>query len=141
MDMSQIGQMIEPAMVALHAYLLAEAGREAAKEVGKEVGKGVVAAGKRVFGWLKDKLTGPAAGALEQVREKPDSASRGEALVAQLKVLAEENEAFAAELVALLEELRPELPKGGISQVMTFSGDVRNVKAAQITGDKNQVSQ
>jgi len=126
---------IEPASltasaVALLIPYLTTLGTEAAKAGGEAV----VAGGRRLLGWLKERLTGKARDALAELEKAPaDEAERG-VFEARLK------QALATD-PALLEGLRAllaELPKAATAQTMTFTGDAN--KGAQTAGDDNEVN-
>jgi hypothetical protein len=96
------------AVAALLPYLTA-AGKEAAKTVGKET----VEVGMKLLGWMREKLTGHAKEALDDLVAQPD---------------AEDNQAdLRKQLAKLLDshpELKPEL-QALVSQAQ-IAGDVMN---------------
>jgi hypothetical protein len=72
-------ELVAAAVGFLVPYLT-EAGKEAAKTIGKES----AGAGIKVLGWLRDKVTGRAKEALEDLEQQPDSADNQADLRKQL---------------------------------------------------------
>jgi hypothetical protein len=83
---------------------LTEAGKEAAKTVGKET----AGAGIKLLGWLREKLTGRAKEALEDLETQPASADNQADLRKQLAKLLEQQPDLAEQLRALLSEAPPQ---------------------------------
>lgn len=116
--------------VALLTPYLTTLGTEAAKAGGEAV----VAGGKRILGWLKERLTGKVKDALAELEKAPaDEAERG-VFEARLKQALATDPALLEGLQALLAEL----PKAETAQTMTLTGDAN--KGAQIAGDRNKVN-
>jgi hypothetical protein len=107
---------------------LIEIGKGGAKKIGE-------AGGDSVVGWLRSKMTGPAArealGDLEAAPENPDLQA---ALRVQLAKLLTKEPALLAELQALL----PTPGVGGDSMAQHVEG--AGAKGAQIKGDGNSVT-
>jgi hypothetical protein len=80
---------------------LTEAGKEAAKTVGKET----AGAGIKLLGWLRDKVTGRAKEALEDLEKQPDSAENQADLRKQLAKLLEQQPDLAEQLRLLLPDV------------------------------------
>jgi phage shock protein A len=115
--------------VGVLAPYLTEAGKEAAKTIGKETAEG----GLKLFGWMREKLTGRAKEALTELEEKPDSQLNQDDLRTQLAKLLEKQPDLVPQLQELLAEAKPQ---GDIlSQTVGAGG-----KASQIKGDRNKVS-
>ena len=123
-------------VAALKAAVLAAG----AKEVAGAAVKSTVDTGKRVLGWLKDKLTGVNKAVLDQAIEKPETNARWDTFGSQLRGLIEEDPAFAKEFAAFLKEAMPEAITDTTTQTATVT-DASNVNIAQIKGSDNQVNQ
>ena len=108
---------------ALTGYLTAGA-TEAAKAVGKEA----VEQGKRLVGWLRERLRGDAKEALADLRTEP-SEQTAAAFRRQLEAALAADPALLESLRALLAEL-PEAVRFG-DQAITVTGDSNKVAGAQ----------
>jgi hypothetical protein len=115
--------------VGVLAPYLTEAGKEAAKTIGKETAEG----GLKLFGWMREKLTGRAKEALTELEEKPDSQLNQDDLRTQLAKLLEKQPDLVPQLQALLSEAKP------LGDVLTQTVG-EGAKASQIKGDQNTVS-
>jgi hypothetical protein len=118
------------AAVGMLAPYLTEAGKEAAKTVGKET----AGAGLKLFGWMRERLSGPAKDALAELEDKPGSQLNQDDLRTQLAKLLEKEPDLVPQLRELLSQ---EQTQGNvISQTVGAGG-----KASQITkGNQNTVS-
>lgn len=126
------GELVAAAEVAAGAVsvlspYLTEAGKEAAKAAGKEL----AGQGFKLLGWLRGKLTGPAADALTALEEKPERESRQGVLKLQLGEFLEDNPALLDELRAMLKEQTPQ----GQSLVLKVDGDYND--AVQLGNGSN----
>jgi hypothetical protein len=114
------------AIVAAAVNLMAQG---AAKKTGEET----VSAGLKLLRWMRDKLTGRAKEALEDMEKDPSSEDNRADLRKQLiKQLEGQPQ--------LLEELRSLVPaseQAAAQQVINQTGD--NNRAAQVAGQNNQV--
>jgi hypothetical protein len=130
-DMGQV-------VTALQAAVLAAG----AKEVAGSAVKSTVASGKKVLGWLREKLAGFHAQGLEHACEKPEEDSRWETFKTQLQGLIKEDPAFAEEFGALLKEAMPEAIGDTITQTARVGDVSGKVNIAQIgKGSGNQITQ
>jgi hypothetical protein len=111
---------------ALTGYLTAGA-TEAAKTAGKEA----VEQGKRLVGWLRERLHGPAKEALADLRTEP-SEQTAAAFRQQLETSLAADPALLDGLRALLAEL-PEAVRYG-EQTATVTGDWNEVYQVQGSG-------
>lgn len=120
-------QLAQNTIEFLKPYLLAEGGN-LAKE-------GLSAAHKKLFGWLKSRLTKPAqGGALAEAVQSPQDAGALEALQLQIRRALEQQEDFRKELLERLpKEFHPQT-----TQTMNVTGD--NNKSGQISGTGNSMS-
>ena len=114
--------------VGVVAPYLAAAGTEAAKALGKEA----VEAGKKVLGWMKAKLTGPAAEALTELEQAPGDHLNAPVLEKQLGKALLAEPALLAELRQLLAEVKAEAV---VTQTMNVTGD--NNISGQLAGSGN----
>jgi len=117
------------AAVTLLAPYLTEAGKEAAKTVGKETAEG----GFKLLGWMREKLTGRAKEALQELEEKPDSQLNQDDLRTQLAKLLERQPELVPDLRALVEGART--PGEVMNQNVGAGG-----KAIQFKGNQNTSS-
>ena len=108
---------------ALTGYLTAGA-TEAAKTAGKEA----VEQGKRLVGWLRERLHGPAKEALADLRTEP-SEKTAAAFRQQLETSLAANLALLEGLRALLAEV-PEAVRYG-TQIISVTGDNNKTGTAQ----------
>ncbi len=109
------------------------------EEFAKKVGGAAYGGVEKLFGLVKEKLTGPAeAAALVSLEARPDDARRQGALEVQIEQALEADAEFAASLRALIENVEKE---GGapVTQILNVTGD-RN-KSTQISGSGNTVVQ
>jgi hypothetical protein len=107
---------------------LIEIGKGGAKKIGE-------AGGDSVVGWLRSKMTGPAAReALADLEAAPENPDLQAALRVQLAKLLTKEPALLAELQALL----PTPGVGGDSMAQHVEG--AGAKGAQIKGDGNSVT-
>ena len=113
---------------------LTEAGKEAAKTVGKDT----AGAGIKLLGWLRDKVTGRAKEALEDLEKQPDSADNQADLRKQLARLLEEQPDLAEQLRSLLPDVQSH--DSSIHQTAGAGAqaiqNVRNQNTASITVSK-----
>jgi tetratricopeptide (TPR) repeat protein len=117
------------AAVALISPFLAKVGEGAAKKVGEESAGSAF----KVLGWMRDKLTGRAQEALNDLERNPESTDNQADLRKQLTKLLEAEP-------GLLDELRTLLPKeapSGYSMTQTLGA---GAKGAQIKGSRNTTS-
>ncbi len=93
---------IELAAAAVAALLpyLTEAGKEAAKAVGKETAE----AGIKLLGWMREKLTGHAKDALDDLAAKPGSEDNQADLRKQLAKLLDGQPQLVSELRPLVSQ-------------------------------------
>jgi hypothetical protein len=98
--------MIDPtllattAVAALSPYFL-----EAAKGAAGKAGEDAYAGGKKLFEWLKQKLTGDAQKALERVEADPGNSDKQAALRVGLSEALEADSGLHTELASLLQSL------------------------------------
>ncbi len=92
-------ELAAAAVAALLPYLT-EAGKEAAKTVGKETAE----AGMKLLGWMRDKLTGRAKEALDDLVAQPDSQDNQADLRKQFAKLLDEQPQLASELRSLVSQ-------------------------------------
>lgn len=119
-------EIVIGALVAAAVKLVAEG---AAKKTGEET----AGAGFKLLGWMRDKLTGRAKEALEDVEKDPSSEDNKADLRKQLLKQLEGQP-------QLLEELRSIVPaneQSAAQQAMNQLGD--NNRAAQVAGQNNDV--
>ena len=104
-----------------------------AKKVGDAAATGV----GKLSVLIKEKLTGRAEEALADLAEDPGSEDNQADLRKQLKKAMEEDQAFAEEIRALVEDVQA---KGGdqVSQIMNVTGD--NNQSYQISGSGNVIN-
>jgi len=110
------------AAVAVLSPYLVEGGKEAAKTAAKDL-----------YTWLKDKLTGRAAEALDDLEKAPASEDNQADLRKQLAKALEADPQLREELRRLLPEASA---AGGTTQTIDQSGS-SNARAAQVHGDRN----
>ncbi len=133
-----------PVMEALQAAVIAAGTKElagAAADTAKGASKSTVAAGGKVLGWLRGKLTGFHGQGLDHACEKPEEPARWTAFEAQLRSLMAEDEAFAQEFAALVKDAMPEAVGDVTVQTAKVGDGAKNTKIVQIKGSGNQVSQ
>lgn len=98
MDISlRIDELAAEALTMVQVYGLHQLGRAA----DAATDKAIEAAGK-FYGWLKTKLVGLPAAALDEAARKPDDETATETLRLQLRRLLADDEALRTELAALL---------------------------------------
>ena len=100
----------------------------------KAAAEPALTAGRKVWGWLKGKLTGNAVATAADVDAVPSKASARSKVTGLLQDVLEGNPDAAAELRELLDE------SGGvqaITQTANVTGD--NNTFAQVAGDRNKV--
>lgn len=119
------------AAVNLVTPYIAEAGKGAAKKIGEDS----VASAGRLLGWLRERLTGRAKEALDDLEGNPASEDNQADLRKQLAKLLAEKPELLAELRALLPA-DPAEAAGAMHQ--TVQGE--RAKGAQVRGDRNKVS-
>jgi len=107
--------------------------QEALKGGAKKLGEEGAGATIKLLGWLRDKLTGRAKEALDDLEKDPSSADNQADLRKQLAKFLDENPGLLADLQALI----PTKPDAGVSVTQTV-GD--NSKAGQAVGDQNSIS-
>ncbi len=117
------------AAVGLLAPYLTEVTKEAAKTIGKETAE----AEFKLLGWMREKLTGRAKEALQELEEKPNSQLNQDDLHTQLAKLLEKQPELASQLRALMEEART--PGEAMNQNVGAGG-----KAIQTKGNQNTSS-
>jgi hypothetical protein len=114
------------AAVMLVTPILAEVGKGAANKLGEESAEG----GLKLLGWLRDKMTGRAREALNDLEDDPGSEDNRADLRKQLAKQLESQP-------DLLVELRSLLPQGAVGDTMTLTVSGTDNKAAQIKGTGN----
>jgi hypothetical protein len=119
-------EMTIGALVAAAIKLVAEG---AAKKTGEEA----ASAGLKVLTWMREKLTGRAKEALQDLEDNPSSEDNQADLRKQLTKQLETQ----PELVAELRSLIPPNVQGGGQQIMNQTGDQN--RAAQVEGVENKV--
>lgn len=128
-------------IVHVVAALKAAVLEEGVKEVAGEVTKSTVAAGKKVLGWLKKKLTGAEADALEKACKEPEKAKHWKIVKMNLRELVEDDPQFAAGFLALLKEALPEAVGDRITQRANVGDGAEKVSIVIVNGSDNQISQ
>jgi hypothetical protein len=108
---------------------LAEAGKEAAKTVGSKTADTAI----KVLGWMREKMTGRAKEALDDLENNPDSQLNQDDVRTQLAKLLEQRPELVRQLTNLLSERQAQ----GDVLIQTV-GD--GGKASQIKGNLNTVS-
>src|SRR3954462_7506313 len=121
-----IAELTAAAVAATTTTALAGYFAAGATEVAKTVGKEAVEQGKRLVGWLRERLHGPAKEALADLRTEP-SEQTAAALRQQLEVSPAADPALLDGLRAILAEL-PEAVRYGEQK-------------AAVVGDRNEVYQ
>jgi len=126
MDISlPIEQLTAETMALVQVYGLHQLGRAA----DALTDKAIEAAGS-VYGWLKKKLIGLPAAALEDAARQPDDKTAIDTLRLQLRKLLADDEALRAELAALLPPAKVTGPVLKFVQTMHHTGaDSINVQA------------
>jgi len=123
---------IDVAITAAVALLAPYLG-EAAKSAAKEAGKGAASAAGQLLGWLRQKVTGRAKAALDDLEAEPGSEVNQQVLGLRLAEIAANDPGF-------LEELRRLLPAGAeakVRQDMTLGAGAAGV---QNVGQGNTIS-
>jgi len=117
------------AAVGFLAPYLTEAGKAAAKTVGSKTADGAIA----LLGWMREKMTGRAKEALDDLEKNPDSQLNQDDVRTQLAKLLEQRPELVPQLTHLLAE------RAAQGDVLTQTvGD--GGKASQIKGNQNTVS-
>ncbi len=130
MDMGLLVEMLCTAVLAAGA-----------KEVAGGTVKSTVATGKKILGWLQDKLPEFPAQGLKRACEKPESDRRWETFKTQLQDLIEEDSEFAAAFTSFLKETLPEAVGDTITQTATVGDGANKVNIVQIgKGSGNTIS-
>jgi hypothetical protein len=116
---------ISAAVAALAPYLA-----DAAKGAAEGVGEGAAHAAGRLLGWLRQKLTGRAKAALDDLEAEPQLETNQQILSLRLAELAAKQPIF-------LEELRRLLPAGAETEVRQRMTLGTGAKGAQTVGQGN----
>jgi hypothetical protein len=120
------------AEIALGA-LVAAAIKLVAEGAAKKTGEETAGAGFRLLGWMREKLTGRAKEALDDVEKDPSSADNQADLRKQLTKWLEAHPQLLSEFRSLV----PANEQSAAQQSMNQIGD--NNKAAQVGGQQNTV--
>jgi hypothetical protein len=115
--------------VGFLAPYLAEVGKEAAKTVGSKTADTAI----KLLGWMREKMTGRAKEALDDLEKNPESQLNQDDVRTQLAKLLEQKPDLVSQLADLLSESQRQ------GDVLTQTvGD--GGKASQIKGNQNTVS-
>ena len=130
--MIDIPALATSAVALLSPYLV-----KGSEAFAKKVGDAAFAGVGKLSVLVKEKLTGRAEEALADLTEDPESEDNRADLRKQLKKAMEENQSFAEEVRALVEDVKD---KGGdqVSQMMHVTGD--NNQSYQIAGSINVIN-
>ncbi len=102
----------------------------AAKEAAKTAGKEAAEAGFKLLGWMREKLTGRAKAALDDLEQQPGSQLNQDDLRTQLAKLLEKQPDLVPELRALVSQAQIQ---GGVMNQTVGAGG----KAIQNKGERN----
>ncbi|MGI9507675.1 MAG: hypothetical protein ACR2RE_31935 [Geminicoccaceae bacterium] len=129
--------MDTPALATSAVALLAPYLVKGSEAFAKKVGDAAFAGVGKLSVLVKEKLTGRAEEALADLEKDPNSEDNQADLRKQLKKAMEEDQAFAEEIRALVEDVKA---KGGdqVSQIMNVTGD--NNQSYQISGSGNVIN-